>query len=186
MRKTIGLALIFFLTVSTWAANPTYLLSLLDKVKTTQRETSGMIEYAPDFILTYNYDDFRIFLRRIYAFTNEEVIVFEILLENKTGSTIFYDPNTITLSRHGMFYPVALVDGTGQIPAFSITRNYLLIVSDMTGKPVNMNLDAAWSVVLRPMKTQKIKWKNTGQHSAKLLEKVDKIVKRQVKMENAD
>ena len=116
---------------------PERLLSLLDKAKAYplfQKDhpdaLAGALHAAPS--ATNYYDNFRVIIRDVWRFEEEDTLIFHIDLENTSDSTIYYKPQDLAIRLEDRIYTQSLADASGVMPPKSTTPAFFAITGNGT------------------------------------------------------
>ena len=129
------------------------MLSLLDKAKAYplfQKDhpdaLAGVLHAAPN--ATNYYDNFRVIIRDVWRFEEEDTLVFRIDLENTSDSTIYYKPQDLAVRLEERIYTQSLADASGVMPPKSTTPAFFAITGNGTGGRNNLAPDNKWNVLV--------------------------------------
>jgi hypothetical protein len=147
----------FFQGGSTRAARrpvvPERLLSLLDKAKAYQLfqkdhtdALAGVLHSAPG--ATNYYDNFRVIIRDVWRFEEEDTLVFRVDLENTSESTIYYKPQDLAVRLEKRIYTQSIADASGVMAPKSRTPAFFAITGNGTGGRNNLAPDNKWNVLV--------------------------------------
>jgi hypothetical protein len=147
----------FFQGGSTRAARrpvvPERLLSLLDKAKAYplfQKDhpdaLAGVLHAVPS--ATSYYDNFRVIIRDVWRFEEEDTLVFRVDLENTSESTIYYKPQDHAVRLEERIYTQSIADASGVMAPKSTTPAFFAITGNGTGGRNNLAPDNKWNVLV--------------------------------------
>jgi hypothetical protein len=129
------------------------LLSLLDKAKAYplfQKDhpdaLADVLHVAPN--TTNYYDNFKVVIRAVWRFEEEDTLVFRIDLENASNSTIYYKPQDLAVRLEDRIYTQSLADASGVMPPKSTTPAFFAITGNGSGGRNNLAPDNKWNVLV--------------------------------------
>ena len=132
---------------------PERLLSLMDKAKAYplfERDypdaLAGVLHAAPN--ATNYYDKFKLLIRDVWRFEQEDTLVFRIELENSSDSTIYYKPQDLAVRLEDRIYTQSIADASGVIPPKSTTPAFFAITGNGQGGRNNLAPDNKWNVLV--------------------------------------
>lgn len=132
---------------------PERLLSLMDKAKAYplfEKEEpdalAGVIHASSDLINYY--ENFRVHVRDIWRFEQEDTLIFRIELENGSDAPIYYKPQDLAVRLAAKIYTQSLADASGVMPPRSITPAYFAITGNGEGGRNNLAPDNRWNVLV--------------------------------------
>jgi hypothetical protein len=132
---------------------PERLLSLLDKAKAYplfQKDhpdaLADVLHVAPN--TTNYYDNFKVVIRAVWRFEEEDTLVFRIDLENASNSTIYYKPQDLAVRLEDRIYTQSLADASGVMPPKSTTPAFFAITGNGSGGRNNLAPDNKWNVLV--------------------------------------
>jgi hypothetical protein len=132
---------------------PERLLSLLDKAKAYPLfekdypdALAGVLHAAPN--ATNYYDKFRLLIRDVWRFEQEDTLVFRIELENNSDSTIYYKPQDLAVRLEDRIYTQSIADASGLMPPNSTTPAFFAITGNGQGGRNNLAPDNKWNVLV--------------------------------------
>jgi hypothetical protein len=139
--------------VATRPVVPERLLSLLDKAKAYplfQKDhpdaLAGVLHAAPS--ATSYYDNFRVIIRDVWRFEEEDTLVFRVDLENTSESTIYYKPQDLAVRLEERIYTQSIADASGVMAPKSTTPAFFAITGNGTGGRNNLAPDNNWNVLV--------------------------------------
>jgi hypothetical protein len=132
---------------------PERLLSLLDKAKAYPvfqkgypDALAGVLHTTPN--TTNYYDNFKLWVRDVWRFDEEDTIVFRIELENPSDTTIYYKPQDLTVRLEDRIYTQSVADASGIMPPKSTTPAFFAITGNSQGGRNNLVPDNKWNVLV--------------------------------------
>jgi hypothetical protein len=132
---------------------PERLLSLLDKAKAyllLQKDDpdalAGVLHAAPDMVNYY--DNFKLWIRDVWRFEQEDTLIFRIDLENSSDSAIYYKPQDLAVRLENQIYTQSIADASGVMPPKSITPAFFAITGSGEGGRNNLAPDNKWNVLV--------------------------------------
>lgn len=132
---------------------PERLLSLLDKAKAYplfQKDhpdaLAGVLHATPN--ATNYYDSFRVIVRDVWRFEEEDTLVFRIDLENTSDRTVYYKPQDFAVRLEDRIYTQSLADASGAMPPRSTTPVFFAITGNGSGGRNNLAPDNQWNVLV--------------------------------------
>ena len=135
------------------AVSPERLLSLLDKVKSYSilaaqhpAAVEGVMHDSLKKIISY--DSFNIIINEVYRFEEEDTLIFNTTLENKTPNKITYDPQNVSIGLKENLYSTSIVDAAGDIPPSSKVTAYFGITGTATGARNNLSPNNDWNIIV--------------------------------------
>lgn len=132
---------------------PGTLQALLERTKQQGREVAarpGMspaLETAKPGTVTL-YRNFRATIELIVRFETEDALVFRIRLENPTDRAVPYDPAGLAVRLDREFFPAALAEASGAIPAQGTGLVYLVITGSPGGGRANLPVRGHYHVII--------------------------------------
>jgi hypothetical protein len=85
-------------------------------------------------------------IEEVFRFPAEDALVFRLRLENRSGSPIRYAPARLGIRIGTRFYPVAITDADGEIPAGNPVTVWLAIIGEPDGRRANLTLANSFTV----------------------------------------
>jgi hypothetical protein len=132
---------------------PERLLSLLDKAKAYplfQKDypdaLAGVLHAAPS--AANYYDKFKVLVRDVWRFEEEDTLIFRIDLENTSDGTIYYKPQDLAIRLEDRIYTQSLADASGVMPPKSTTPAFFAITGNGNGGRNNLAPDNKWNVLV--------------------------------------
>ena len=132
---------------------PERLLSLLDKAKAYplfQKNypdaLEGVLHARPN--TTNYYDNFKLWVRDVWRFEEEDTLVFRIELENPSDTTIYYKPQNLAVRLEDRIYTQSVADASGIMPPKSTTPAFFAITGNSQGGRNNLAPDNKWNVLV--------------------------------------
>jgi hypothetical protein len=132
---------------------PERLLSLMDKAKAYplfQKDypdaLAGVLHAAPNTINYY--DNFRLLIRDVWRFEEEDTLVFRLELENTTDTTIYYKPQDLAVRLDDRIYTQSIADASGVMPPKCTTPAFFAITGNSQGGRNNLAPDNKWNVLV--------------------------------------
>ena len=129
------------------------LLSLLDKAKAYPLfekdypdALAGVLHAAPN--ATNYYDKFRLLIRDVWRFEQEDTLVFRLELENNSDSTIYYKTQDLAVRLEDRIYTQSIADASGVMPPKSTTPAFFAISGNGQGGRNNLAPDNRWNVLV--------------------------------------
>jgi hypothetical protein len=137
---------------STRKLSPEILRALIERARQQDRsapQDPGMQVFAdraqPDSVTVYR--NFIATIESITRFETEDALVFRVRLENNLPLTVPYDPQGLAIRFDREFFPAALAEASGAIPARGIAYAYLVIVGGPAGR-ANLSGQENFSVIV--------------------------------------
>ena len=128
------------------------LRALIERARQQDRPAahfSGMQVFAdrtqPGSVTAYR--NFTATIESITRFEAEDALVFRVRLENPLAVAVPYDPQTLAIRLDREFFPAALADASGSIPARGISYAYLVIAGGPAGR-ANLSGRECFSVIV--------------------------------------
>ena len=132
---------------------PERLLSLMDKAKAyplfekdSPDALAGVLHAAPN--ATNYYDKFKLLIRDVWRFEQEDTLVFRIELENSSDSTIYYKPQDLAVRLEDRIYTQSIADASGVMPPKSTTPAFFAVTGNGQGGRNNLAPDNKWNVLV--------------------------------------
>jgi len=132
---------------------PERLLSLMDKAKAYplfQKDCpdalAGVLHAAPNTVNYY--DNFKLWIRDVWRFEQEDTLIFRIDLENTSEGAIYYKPQDLAVRLDDRIYTQSIADASGVMPPKSITPAFLAITGNGQGGRNNLAPDNKWNVLV--------------------------------------
>jgi hypothetical protein len=132
---------------------PERLLSLLDKAKAYplfQKNypdaLEGVLHATPN--TTNYYDNFKLWIRDVWRFEEEDTLVFRIELENPSDTTIYYKPQDLAVRLEDRIYTQSVADASGIMPPKSTTPAFFAITGNSQGGRNNLAPNNKWNVLV--------------------------------------
>jgi hypothetical protein len=132
---------------------PERLLSLLDKAKVYplfQKDypdaLAGVLHAAPNTVNYY--DNFKLWIRDVWRFEQEDTLIFQIDLENTSDAAIYYKPQDLAVRLEDRIYTQSIADASGVMPPKSITPAFFGITGDGQGGRNNLDPNNRWNVLV--------------------------------------
>jgi hypothetical protein len=132
---------------------PERLLSLMDKAKAYPLfekdypdAIAGVLHAAPN--TTNYYDKFKLLIRDVWRFEQEDTLVFRIELENSSDSTIYYKPQDLAVRLEDRIYTQSIADASGVMPPKSSTPAFFAVTGNGQGGRNNLAPDNKWNVLV--------------------------------------
>src|SRR5882724_6481459 len=132
---------------------PERLLSLMDKAKAyplLEKDypdaLAGVLHAAPN--ATNYYDKFKLLIRDVWRFEQEDTLVFRIELENSSDSTIYYKPQDLAVRLEDRIYTQSIADASGVMPPKSTTPAFFAVTGNGQGGRNNLAPDNKWNVLV--------------------------------------
>ena len=132
---------------------PDRLLSLMDKAKAYPLfkkdypdALAGVLHAAPN---TANYyDNFKLWIRDVWRFEQEDTLIFRVDLENTSDGAIYYTPQDLAVRLEDRIYTQSIADASGVMPPKSITPAFFAITGNGDGGRNNLAPDNKWNVLV--------------------------------------
>lgn len=140
------------------AVPPERLISLLDKAKLypdlEKHEPDALagVEHAALNRISY-YQRFRVYLRDVWRFEEEDTLVFHVELENKNDEPIFYSPQDLAVRVKDRIYTSSISDASGIVPGKSTVPAYFAITGNPRGGRNHLSPDNQWNVLVAEIAT---------------------------------
>ncbi len=135
------------------AVVPERLLSLMDKAKAYPLfvenhpdALAGVLHAAPE--ITNYYDDFKVHVRDVWRFEQEDTLIFRLELENTSDAAIYYQPQDLAARLDERIYTQSLADASGVMPPKSVTPAFFAITGNGEGGRNNLAPDNQWNVLV--------------------------------------
>jgi len=132
---------------------PEHLLSLMDKAKAYPLfvenypdALAGVIHAVPD--VTNYYDNFKVVIRNVWRFEQEDTLIFHVELVNSSTITLYYKPQNLAVRLDDRIYTQSLADASGIMPPNSTTPAFFAITGDGQGGRNNFAPDNPWNVLV--------------------------------------
>ena len=132
---------------------PERLLSLLDKAKAYplfQKDhpdaLAGVLHAVPN--ATNYYDNFKVLVRDVWRFEEEDTLIFRIELENTSDQTIYYKPQDLPIRLEDRIFTQSLADASGVMPPKSRTPAFFAITGNGNGGRGNLAPDNKWNILV--------------------------------------
>ena len=132
---------------------PERLLSLLDKAKAYplfQKNypdaLEGVLHATPN--TTAYYQNFKLWVRDVWRFEEEDTLVFRIELENPSDTTIYFKPQDLAVRLEDRIYTQSVADASGIMPPKSTTPAFFAITGNSQGGRNNLAPDNKWNVLV--------------------------------------
>jgi hypothetical protein len=132
---------------------PERLLCLLDKAKAYPLFKAnypdvleGVLHDTPN--TTNYYDNFKLLIRDVWRFEEEDTLVFRIELENPSDTTIYYKPQDLAVRLEDRIYIQSIADASGIMPPKSTTPAFFAITGNSQGGRNNLAPDNKWNVLV--------------------------------------
>ncbi len=135
---------------------PSSLVGLLDKakaypvLKASHPEAVEQVDYV-----TYggkppvmDYNDFEVRLEEVFRFDPQDTLVFRIVLRNKTGKEIRYQPHGFSLRIGERLYSQSISDASGVMPPKSDTPAYFAITGTPSGGRNDVSTKNEFTVIV--------------------------------------
>jgi hypothetical protein len=132
---------------------PDRLLSLMDKAKAYALfkkdypdVLAGVLHSAPNSVNHYN--NFKLWIRDVWRFEQEDTLIFHIDLENSSDGAIYYKPQDLAVRLEDRIYTQSIADASGVMPPKSITPAFFAITGSGEGGRNNLAPDNKWNVLV--------------------------------------
>jgi hypothetical protein len=132
---------------------PNRLLSLLDKAKAYPLfkknypdALEGVLHATPN--TTNYYDNFKLWVRDVWRFEEEDTLVFRIELENPSDTAIYYKPQDLAVRLGDRIYTQSVADASGIMPPKSTTPAFFAITGNSRGGRNNLAPGNKWNVLV--------------------------------------
>jgi hypothetical protein len=132
---------------------PERLLSLLDKAKAYplfQKDhpdaLAGVLHAEPNAVNYY--ENFRVVIRDVWRFEEEDTLIFRVDLENTSDRAIYYKPQDLAVRLEDRIYTQSLADASGVMPPKSTTPAFFAITGNGSGGRNNLAPDNKWNVLV--------------------------------------
>jgi hypothetical protein len=139
---------------------PERLLSLMDKAKAypllqkgSPDALAGVLHAAPNTVNYY--DNFKLWIRDVWRFEQEDTLIFRIDLENTSDAAIYYKPQDLAVRLEDRIYTQSIADASGVMPPKSITPVFFAITGNGEGGRNNLAPDNKWNVLVVRAETQR-------------------------------
>ncbi len=128
------------------------LRALIDRARQHDRSVAtgqGMDIYSdraePGLVTAYR--NFTVRVESVTRFEAEDALVFRVKLENSMPVAVPYDPQGLAIRLDREFFPAALAEASGAIPARGISFAYLVIAGGPAGR-ANLSVREKFSVIV--------------------------------------
>jgi hypothetical protein len=132
---------------------PERLLSLIDKAKAYPLfqngypdALAGVLHAAPNTVNYY--DNFKLWIRDVWRFEQEDTLIFHIHLENTSDGAIYYKPQDLAVRLEDRIYTQSIADASGVMPPKSVTPAFFAITGNGDGGRNNLVPDNKWNVLV--------------------------------------
>ena len=131
---------------------PEILRTLIERARQQDRSASPCLgmQVFPDRSQpgsTTFYRDFTATIQSITRFEAEDALVFHVRLENSQPMAVPYDPQGLAIRLDREFFPAAVAEASGAIPARGISYAYLVIAGGPAGR-ANLSVRELFSVIV--------------------------------------
>ena len=135
---------------------PGSLVGLLDKakaypvLKASHPEVVEQVDYVTygEKPRVMDYNDFEVRLEEVFRFDPQDTLVFRIVLRNKTGNEIRYQPQGFSLRVGERLYSQSISDASGVMPPKSDTPAYFAITGTPSGGRNDVSTKNDFTVLL--------------------------------------
>ena len=135
---------------------PGSLVGLLDKakaypvLKASHPEAVEQVDYVTygEKPRVMDYNDFEVRLEEVFRFDPQDTLVFRIVLRNKTGKEIRYQPHGFLLRVGERLYSQSISDASGVMPPKSDTPAYFAITGTPTGGRNDVSTKNEFTVIV--------------------------------------
>jgi len=132
---------------------PERLLSLMDKAKAYPLfaehhpdALAGVLHATPNAVSYY--DDFKVLLRDVWRFEEEDTLIFRVELLNDSERSIYYKPQDLAVRLEKRIYTQSIADASGVMPPKSTTPAYFAITGNGQGGRNHLDPDNPWRVLV--------------------------------------
>lgn len=132
---------------------PERLLSLMDKAKAYPLlagnhpdALAGVLHAVPG--ITNYYEGFRVHIRDVWRFEQDDTLIFRLELENTSDRTVRYNPQDLAVRLDERIYTQSLADASGVMPPKSVTPAFFAITGNGQGGRSNLAPDNKWNVLV--------------------------------------
>lgn len=132
---------------------PERLLSLMDKAKAYPLLSehhpdalAGVLHTSPNTISYY--DDFKVLLRNVWRFEEEDTLIFHVELVNDSEQSIYYKPQDLAVRLDKRIYSQSIADASGVMPPKSTTAAFFAITGTGKGGRNHLAPDNPWRVLV--------------------------------------
>ena len=95
------------------------------------------------------YDNFKLLIRDVWRFEQEDTLIFRIELENtSSNTTINYKPQDLAVRLDNRIYTQSIADAAGVMSPKSITPAFFAITGNGQGGRNNLDPDNKWNVLV--------------------------------------
>ncbi len=134
---------------------PDALRALLERARQFDRQVAQYPGMVPAIERTQPgnatpYPGFTATVESIVRFDAEDVLVFRVRLENSREVPLPYDPRGLAVRLGREFFPAALTDASGSIPAKGASDVYLVVSGAPDGGRANLSVRENFSVIVPP------------------------------------
>ncbi len=132
--------------------SPEVLRALIERGRQQDRSASPCLgmQIFPDRAQPGNvtfYRDFTATIQSVTRFEAEDALVFRVRLENTLPVAVPYDPQGLAIRLDRDFFPAAVAEASGAIPARGISYAYLVIAGGPAGR-ANLSVREIFSVIV--------------------------------------
>jgi hypothetical protein len=107
---------------------------------------AGVLHATPN--ATNYYENFRVVIRDVWRFEQEDTLIFRVELVNDSDSTIYYKPQDLAVRLEDRIYTQSLADASGIMPPKSTTPAFFAITGNGQGGRGNLAPDNKWNVLV--------------------------------------
>ena len=120
--------------------------SILYHISNVQDALAGVIHTVPN--VTNYYDNFKVVIRDVWRFEQEDTLVFHVELVDSSETTLYYKPQDLAVRLDDRIYTQSLADASGIMPPNSTTPAFFAITGNGQGSRNNFAPDNQWNVLV--------------------------------------
>ena len=158
-------------TVAKRLVTPGSLVGLLDKakaypvLKASHPEAVEQVDYVTygEKPRVMDYNDFEVRLEEVFRFDPQDTLVFRVVLRNKTGKEIRYQPQGFSLRVGERLYSQSISDASGVMPPKSDAPAYFAITGTPTGGRNDVSTKNEFTVLVSTLDAATSKAAQSGQ-----------------------
>jgi hypothetical protein len=150
---------------------PTHLLGLLDKAKAFPLLVANYPQNFKDVNVSapkkiVDFGDFAASMDKIYRFDNDDTLVFELTLTNKTNHEVTYQPQGFAVRVGNNVYYQSISDASGKIPPSGSDTAYFAITGTPDGQRNDLSLRNDFTVIVNqsaPLESAPVRFRHGEQ-----------------------
>jgi len=120
--------------------------SILYHISNVQDALAGVIHTVPN--VTNYYDNFKVVIRDVWRFEQEDTLVFHVELVDSSETTLYYKPQDLAVRLDDRIYTQSLADASGIMPPNSTTPAFFAITGNDQGGRNNFAPNNQWNVLV--------------------------------------